>query len=162
MCSLTFRAARMVPNSLPNSLLQTLMVALSDLFWLVTSTYNWCCSSSVEQTQNSPVASSSAATIAVQTCQQLQQSLGPTVVQTSTSGSDYILGANGAWSTFNTEVNYQPTCIVFANEAEHVQTAMKTIYQNEADYAVQAGGHSGMTGWNTLVECSETSSGNRN
>ncbi|KAH7881274.1 uncharacterized protein C8R40DRAFT_1164677 [Lentinula edodes] len=128
------------------------MVALSDLFWLVTSTYNWCCSSSVDQSQNSSVASSSAATIAVQTCQQLQQSLGPTIVQTSTSGSDYILGANGAWSTFNTEVNYQPTCIVFANEAEHVQTAMKTIYQNEADYAVQAGGHSGMTGWNTIQD----------
>ncbi|KAJ3982427.1 hypothetical protein F5890DRAFT_1607307 [Lentinula detonsa] len=128
------------------------MVAPSDIFWLATSAYNWCCSSSVDQAQNSTVASTSAATIAAQTCQQLQQSLGAPVVQTSSSGPDYSLGANGAWSTFNTEVNFQPTCIVFASNAEDVQTAMKTIYENEADYAVQAGGHSGMTGWNTIQD----------
>ncbi|KAJ3998422.1 hypothetical protein F5050DRAFT_1567251 [Lentinula boryana] len=128
------------------------MVAPSDIFWLVTSAYNWCCSSPVDQAQNSTVASTSAATIAAQTCQQLQQSLGAPLVQTSSSGPDYSLGANGAWSTFNTEVNFQPTCIVFASNAEDVQTAMKTIYENEADYAVQAGGHSGMTGWNTIQD----------
>ncbi|KAJ4481093.1 hypothetical protein J3R30DRAFT_3403353 [Lentinula aciculospora] len=128
------------------------MVAFSDLFWLATSAYNWCCSPSTNPTQNSSVASSSAATIAAQTCQQLQQSLGTSIVQTPTSGPDYVLGANAAWSTFNTQVNYQPTCIVFANSAAHVQTAMREIYQNEADYAVQAGGHSGMTGWNTIQD----------
>ncbi|KAJ3727591.1 hypothetical protein C8R42DRAFT_572545 [Lentinula raphanica] len=128
------------------------MVVLSDFLWLVTSAYNWCCSSPADQAQNSTLATTSVAAIAFETCQQLQQSLGTPLVQTSSSGADYSLGANGAWSTFNTEVNYQPTCIVFASKAEDVQTAMKVIYQNGADYAVQAGGHSGMTGWNTIQD----------
>ncbi|KAJ3779911.1 hypothetical protein GGU11DRAFT_662257, partial [Lentinula aff. detonsa] len=63
---------------------------------------------------------------------------------------EYSIGANFAWSTFNDEVNFQPTCIVFPNTTKHVQTAMKAIFQNNAEYSVQAGGHSGMTGWNTV------------
>ncbi|KAF5366890.1 hypothetical protein D9757_011388 [Collybiopsis confluens] len=92
---------------------------------------------------------SSPASIATKTCQQLQSSLGPSTVQTS-SGPRYSIGANAAWSTFNDEVNFSPTCIVFANSTSDVQTAMTAIYHNGADYAVQSGGHSGMTGWNTI------------
>lgn len=91
---------------------------------------------------------SSQATIATTTCSQIQSSLGSSIVQTP-SGPDYTLGANSAWSSFNTEPNFQPTCIVFANSTEHVSVAMKAIFQNQANYAVQAGGHSGMPGWNT-------------
>ncbi|KAJ3751475.1 hypothetical protein DFH05DRAFT_1532540 [Lentinula detonsa] len=69
---------------------------------------------------------------------------------TQSSGPEYSIGANFAWSTFNDEVNFQPTCIVFPNTTKHVQTAMKAIFQNNAEYSVQAGGHSGMTGWNTV------------
>ncbi|KAJ3811745.1 FAD-binding domain-containing protein [Lentinula lateritia] len=93
---------------------------------------------------------SSVAAIATQTCQQLEKSLGSTIVQTKSSGSEYAIGANFAWSTFSDEVNFQPSCIVFPNTTQHVQTAMKAIFENKADYAVQAGGHSGMIGWNTV------------
>ncbi|KAJ3894905.1 hypothetical protein GG344DRAFT_39976 [Lentinula edodes] len=93
---------------------------------------------------------SSVAAIATQTCQQLEKSLGSTIVQTQSSGSEYAIGANFAWSTFSDEVNFQPSCIVFPNTTQHVQTAMKAIFENKADYAVQAGGHSGMIGWNTV------------
>jgi hypothetical protein len=127
------------------------MVALSDFYLIVGSAYKWLSSASVDQAQNSTVAISAAA-IAAQTCQQLQDSLGASIAQTSSLGPDYSLGANAAWSTFNNEANFKPTCIVFPSKAEHVQTAMKAIYQNEADYAVQAGGHSGMTGWNTIQD----------
>ncbi|KAF9075479.1 hypothetical protein BDP27DRAFT_1212193 [Rhodocollybia butyracea] len=94
---------------------------------------------------------STQARIATTTCSQLQSSLGSVIVQT-TSGPDYTLGANSAWSSFNTEPNFQPTCIVFANSTEHVQVAMKAIYKNQANYAVQAGGHSGMPGWNNVQD----------
>lgn len=95
---------------------------------------------------------SSAAFIAARTCQELQSTLGPAIVQERISGPEYATGANAAWNAFNTEINFQPTCIVFVKKTEDVQVAMKTIFDNEADSAVQAGGHSAMKGWNTLVE----------
>lgn len=94
----------------------------------------------------------SAALIAAQTCQELQSTLGPAIVQNRISGPEYAIGANAAWNAFNTEINFQPTCIVFVKKTEDVQVAMKTIFDNEADYAVQAGGHSAMKGWNTPVK----------
>ncbi|KAJ4499311.1 hypothetical protein C8R41DRAFT_915518 [Lentinula lateritia] len=120
------------------------MVTVSS-FVLITAAL-WYCVVSATETQNC----SSVAAIAAQTCQQLESSLGSTIVQTQTSGSEYAIGANFAWSTFSDEVNFQPSCIVFPNTTQHVQTAMKAIFENKADYAVQAGGHSGMIGWNTV------------
>ncbi|KAJ4499338.1 hypothetical protein C8R41DRAFT_900452 [Lentinula lateritia] len=97
--------------------------------------------------------SNSAAAIAASgACQQLQRALGASIVQSKSSGPEYSLAANAAWSAFNHEVNFQPTCIVFVKSTAHVQTAMRAIYQNNADYAVQSGGHSGMTGWNTIQD----------
>ncbi|KAJ4481092.1 FAD-binding domain-containing protein [Lentinula aciculospora] len=116
--------------------------------FVLIATALWCSIASAAAHNCSSEAS--AATIAAQTCQQLSSSLGPSIVQTQSSGSEYSIGADYAWSTFNDEVNFQPSCIVFPTDTQHVQTAMEAIFQNGADYAVQAGGHSGMTGWNTV------------
>ncbi|KAJ4490824.1 FAD-binding domain-containing protein [Lentinula aciculospora] len=108
----------------------------------------WCCLAvSVDSASNS-----SAALVASNTCQQLVSTLGSSIVQSQSSGSEYTVGANGAWSVFNQEENFLPTCIVFVNSTEDVQTAMKTIFDNKSEYAVQAGGHSAMTGWNTVTD----------
>ncbi|KAJ4471369.1 hypothetical protein C8J55DRAFT_459329 [Lentinula edodes] len=114
------------------------------------------CSAAFTETANSSAdsfESNSAAAIAASgACQQLQRSLGASIVQSKSSGPEYSIAANAAWSAFNHEVNFQPTCIVFVKSTAHVQAAMRAIYQNDADYAVQSGGHSGMTGWNTIQD----------
>ncbi|KAJ3710855.1 hypothetical protein C8R42DRAFT_648535 [Lentinula raphanica] len=120
------------------------MVPVSALLLLATAL---CCSAA---NTSSNATSPAAAVTAADACSQLQSSLGTSMVQTQSSGPEYSIGANFAWSTFNDEENFQPTCIVFPNSTQDVQTAMKVIFQNGADYAVQAGGHSGMTGWNTV------------
>ena len=83
----------------------------------------------------------------VETCKTLQSAFGPNVV--ALSGSKYDAGVSRARNLFNTEA--YPACVVFPIDASHVQTAMKAIYQNKIRYAVQAGGHSAMQGWNTYV-----------
>ncbi|KAF9524908.1 hypothetical protein CPB83DRAFT_860445 [Crepidotus variabilis] len=80
-------------------------------------------------------------------CSSLQASLGSTIVQSS-GGKDYSSGTSNAWSYLNNQ--QQPSCIVFPQKAAHVQTAMTAIYRNNARYAVQAGGHSAVTGWNNV------------
>lgn len=82
-----------------------------------------------------------------QACNQLESSLGAPLVQTN--GPDYELAATNAWNLQNTED--QPTCIVFPRTSAHVQVAMKAIYDADSHYAVQAGSHSAMKGWNTCV-----------
>lgn len=77
-------------------------------------------------------------------CNSLRLSLGSQIVQVA--GEEYQLGASSAWSYFNTELH--PTCIVFPLNAGHVQAAMRAIFAEESHYAVQAGGHSAMVGWN--------------
>lgn len=94
-----------------------------------------------------PSAHDPAAISALQTCTGLQGTLGPDIVQFS--GAEYLASASNAWSLFNTED--RPPCIVFPRNATHVQSAMAAIYRDKIRYAVQAGGHSAMTGWNTYV-----------
>jgi hypothetical protein len=84
----------------------------------------------------------------VATCKKLQSALGSTVVL---SGPEYDARASGAWNLYNAQSF--PACIVLPIDASHVQIAMKAIYQDKIRYAVQAGGHSAMKGWNTCVTC---------
>lgn len=77
-------------------------------------------------------------------CALLRYSLGPTIVRVS--GEEYLAGISSAWNHFNTELS--PTCIVFPQDTKHVQAAMQAIYATGSNYAVQAGGHSAMKGWN--------------
>ncbi|KAJ7672612.1 FAD-binding domain-containing protein [Mycena polygramma] len=81
-------------------------------------------------------------------CNQLTASLGSSMVQSS--GTNYELAATNAWNLQNSE--YQPTCIVFPQNSIDVQTAMKAIYTTQSNYAVQAGSHSAMKGWNTVQD----------
>ncbi|KAF4609548.1 hypothetical protein D9613_012318 [Agrocybe pediades] len=85
---------------------------------------------------------------ASKTCTMLQAQMGSEVVQFS--GAEYNASASNAWSLFNAQ--NKPTCIVFPQEASHVQTAMAAIFHNKIHYAVQAGGHTAMTGWNTVQD----------
>ncbi|KAJ7481086.1 FAD-binding domain-containing protein [Mycena galericulata] len=79
-------------------------------------------------------------------CTNLTASLGSTIVQES--GAQFNATAEGTWSLFNSlDV---PTCIVYPTSAAHVQTAMAAIYETGSKYAVIAGGHSAMVGWNSI------------
>ncbi|KAF8180623.1 hypothetical protein BJ912DRAFT_980935 [Pholiota molesta] len=85
---------------------------------------------------------------ALRTCSHLQSSLGSDIVQTS--GTEYQASAGNAWSLFNAKD--LPPCIVFPRNAAHVQVAMAAIFRDKIRYAVQAGGHSAMTGWNSVPD----------
>ncbi|KAF8961743.1 hypothetical protein BDZ97DRAFT_1827773 [Flammula alnicola] len=79
-------------------------------------------------------------------CQSLQKGSLKSIV--STSGSLYEAGATSAWSLLN--ANLRPDCVVFPRTTQDVSAAMKTVYNSKATYAVQAGGHSAMLGWNNV------------
>lgn len=64
----------------------------------------------------------------------------------SSSGPLYNEGATSAWNLLN--ANLRPDCIVFPLTTQDVSAAMKLIFKSKANYAVQAGGHSAMEGWN--------------
>ncbi|KAJ7635382.1 hypothetical protein FB45DRAFT_721884, partial [Roridomyces roridus] len=81
-------------------------------------------------------------------CAVLRNTLGSTLV--GFSGSGYNATATGAWNLFNSLD--RPTCIVYPQTASDVQVTMRSIYEYEARYAVQAGGHSAMIGWNSITD----------
>jgi hypothetical protein len=80
----------------------------------------------------------------VAACTRLRFTLGTSIV--TSSGARYASGVSGAWNLFNTQ--YSPACIIFPRTASHVQATMEVIYKHKIRYAVQAGGHSAMKGWN--------------
>ncbi|KAF7297505.1 FAD-binding domain-containing protein [Mycena indigotica] len=86
---------------------------------------------------------------AVEACASINKSLGSPIVQTS-SGPEYNFTVNNAWNVQNTL--FKPACIVFPRQASHVQTAMKAIFKAKVHYAVQAGSHTGMKGWNNVQD----------
>jgi hypothetical protein len=45
----------------------------------------------------------------------------------------------------------RPTCIVYPTTSRHVQITMASIFISGSHYAVQAGAHSAMVGWNRRV-----------
>ncbi|KAJ7032358.1 FAD-binding domain-containing protein [Mycena alexandri] len=87
-----------------------------------------------------------AQTAAAQACAELQSDLGSTIVEAS--GAEYNATSQGPWSLFNSLD--RPTCIVYPRTATHVQLAMASIFQHKSHYAVQAGAHSPMIGWNSI------------
>ncbi|TFK32381.1 hypothetical protein BDQ12DRAFT_707669 [Crucibulum laeve] len=86
---------------------------------------------------------------ALSTCNDLQTRLGSKIVQLS-SGAEYLAGATNAWDLFNTV--QRPSCIIFPRNSSHVQTAMAGIFRDQVRYAVQAGSHSAMKGWNNVQD----------
>ncbi|KAJ7184626.1 FAD-binding domain-containing protein [Mycena filopes] len=95
-----------------------------------------------------PASNGTTHSAALRACQQLGDTLGPSVVQSS--GVEYQAAVTNAWNLQNTE--FQPTCIVFPRITRDVQTAMEAIYGAGSHYAVQAGSHSAMKGWNTVQD----------
>ncbi|PFH49712.1 hypothetical protein AMATHDRAFT_194445 [Amanita thiersii Skay4041] len=82
-------------------------------------------------------------------CKKLKSKLGTTVVQFEDSPEwDATLVA--PWNLSND--NVAPTCIVFPYDHTHVSAAMQEIFKNGANYAVQAGGHTAMKGWNVAKD----------
>lgn len=81
-------------------------------------------------------------------CSALQHQLGTATVQTS-SGPEYLNASTNAWNLFN-DIQ-RPACIVFPESAGDVQAAMTMIFNHNIHYAVQAGSHTAMEGWNKYV-----------
>ncbi|KAJ7366319.1 FAD-binding domain-containing protein [Mycena albidolilacea] len=81
-------------------------------------------------------------------CAAIQLDLGSSVVEYS--GSEYSATVQGPWSLFNSLD--RPTCIVYPRAASHVQVAMSKIFSFGSQYAVQAGAHSAMVGWNSISD----------
>ncbi|KAF7329797.1 FAD-binding protein [Mycena kentingensis (nom. inval.)] len=95
-----------------------------------------------------PILASNNTQAAHHACNELKVTLGASIVQSS--GPDYDYAASNAWNLENAE--YTPTCIVFPSTSADVQTAMNAIFRARSAYAVQAGSHSAMKGWNTVQD----------
>ncbi|KAF7366687.1 FAD-binding protein [Mycena sanguinolenta] len=85
---------------------------------------------------------------ALNACTQLDVLLGFPLVQSS--GPSYETAATNAWNLQNSE--FHPTCIVFPTTSDHVQVAMRAIYDAKSHYAVQAGSHTAMKFWNVVQD----------
>ncbi|KAI3603944.1 fad binding domain-containing protein [Moniliophthora roreri] len=81
-------------------------------------------------------------------CSSLVSSLGSELVQ-SQSGSDFQDSVNTPLNLINTAL--VPACVVYPTNTSHVSTAMAAIYKAKSRYAVLAGGHSAMKGWNNVA-----------
>ncbi|KAF8186495.1 hypothetical protein K438DRAFT_1723174 [Mycena galopus ATCC 62051] len=79
-------------------------------------------------------------------CAAIRLKLGSPIVESS--GPEYTATTQGTWSLFNSLD--RPTCIVYPRAASHVQVAMSNIFRFGSHYAVQAGAHSAMVGWNSV------------
>lgn len=80
-------------------------------------------------------------------CAALRFILGSSIVKFS--GAEYDSTAEGPWNLFNSLD--RPTCIVYPTTSRHVQITMASIFISGSHYAVQAGAHSAMVGWNRRV-----------
>ncbi|KAF8151886.1 hypothetical protein K438DRAFT_1623647, partial [Mycena galopus ATCC 62051] len=80
-------------------------------------------------------------------CAAICLELGPPVVESS--GPEYTAITQGPWSLFNSLDH--PTCILYPRAASHVQVTMSNIFRFGSHYAIQAGVHSAMVGWNRYV-----------
>ncbi|KAJ7060938.1 hypothetical protein C8F01DRAFT_1141356 [Mycena amicta] len=95
-----------------------------------------------------PPSNATSRATALEACTRISKALGTSIVQSS--GPDYTFAASNAWNLQN--ALFTPTCIVFVNKAAHVQTAMREIHHAKSHFAVQAGSHSAMKGWNSVQD----------
>lgn len=79
-------------------------------------------------------------------CQSLKEALPNDDVVALPGSQAYTTVTTNAWNAANEQ--QRPACAVFPSNAGDVQTAMKIIFDADVNYAVRAGGHSGMVGWN--------------
>ncbi|KAJ7456002.1 hypothetical protein B0H11DRAFT_2176138 [Mycena galericulata] len=81
-------------------------------------------------------------------CSSIASTIGATFVQTSSSSSFNTL-VNSPLNLINDALI--PACVVTPQNTSHVSIAMKAIFKAQATYAVIAGGHSAMKGWNAVA-----------
>ncbi|EEB97643.1 hypothetical protein MPER_02999 [Moniliophthora perniciosa FA553] len=81
-------------------------------------------------------------------CSSLISLLGSQLVQSQSqsAGSDFQTSVNTPLNLINNAL--VPACVVYPTTTSHVGTAMGAIYKAKSRYAVLAGGHSAMKGWN--------------
>ncbi|KAJ6468931.1 FAD-binding domain-containing protein [Mycena sanguinolenta] len=88
------------------------------------------------------------ASAASSACAAILFALGSSVVQSS--GPEYNATTQDTWNLFN--ALEQPTCIVYPRTGPDVQVAMTNIFRFGSSYAVQAGAHSAMVGYNSITD----------
>ncbi|KAK7043896.1 hypothetical protein VNI00_008062 [Paramarasmius palmivorus] len=81
-------------------------------------------------------------------CSSLVSLLGSELVQTQ-SGSDFQESVESPLNLVNNALI--PACVIYPTNTSHVSTAMSAIYKAKSRYAVLAGGHSAMKGWNAVA-----------
>ncbi|KAI3604575.1 fad dependent [Moniliophthora roreri] len=81
-------------------------------------------------------------------CSSLVSLLGSELVQ-SQSGIDFQSSVNTPLNLINNAL--VPACVVYPTNTTHVSAAMSAVYQAKSRYAVLAGGHSAMKGWNSVA-----------
>ncbi|KAF7335888.1 FAD-binding protein [Mycena sanguinolenta] len=88
------------------------------------------------------------ASAASSACDAILHALGSSVVQSS--GSEYNATTQDTWNLFDTLD--QPTCIVYPHTVSDFQVAMADNFRFGSHYAVQAGAHSAMVGYNSITD----------
>ncbi|KAF7327194.1 FAD-binding protein [Mycena kentingensis (nom. inval.)] len=82
-------------------------------------------------------------------CADITVVLGPSLIKSS--GPQYNATATELpWNLFNSVDS--PTCIVYPKTSGHVQSAMRVIFLRDSRYAVIAGGHASMRGYNSITD----------
>ncbi|CBQ68956.1 conserved hypothetical protein [Sporisorium reilianum SRZ2] len=95
-------------------------------------------------------ASASAAASAASACAELTAVLPTgTVLTPSANSSAYVAAQSSSFNVLNSAL--RPTCIVRPRSTLHVSVAMARIFAHGAHYAVRAGGHTGMRGWDGVA-----------
>ncbi|SNX87107.1 uncharacterized protein MEPE_05817 [Melanopsichium pennsylvanicum] len=69
------------------------------------------------------------------------------IITPSSNATYYTQAKNGGYNPLNNKLS--PSCIVQPVTTADVATAMATIYRTKSRYAVRAGGHTGMAGWDS-------------
>ena len=85
---------------------------------------------------------------AASACDDIAKALSSDVFTASSNASAYAAAKNGGYNPLNNKL--EPTCIVQPTTTADVAAVMKAIYRNKANYAVRAGGHTGLAGWDSV------------
>lgn len=80
-------------------------------------------------------------------CSSLSSSLPANTVLTRSSAT-YPSAMDGGFNPLNNKL--EPTCIIQPSTASDVSIAMSAIFTANSAYAVRAGGHTGMAGWDSV------------
>ncbi|SAM83774.1 uncharacterized protein UBRO_06519 [Ustilago bromivora] len=98
-----------------------------------------------------PAAAAPPGSAAAGACSALTRTLtssSPILLTPTINATSYSDAKQGGYNPLNNKLS--PTCIIQPTTTSDVASAMKAIYRNNANYAVRAGGHTGMAGWDSV------------